>query len=203
MATTIVMPQMGYDMREGTVVRWRKKEGDAIVRGEVIAEIETDKATVEMEAYSAGLLGRIVVEEGRTVPVGELIAVITQPGEPVPSPEALRGKVAAGAPPLPAAVTPVAQGPGPMAPATDASPRELRATPVARRLSREKGIDLAQVKGTGPGGRITEADVLGYEGSAKAVPSPGADLAAASAAAPAPAVALGSRIDLSRRICFD
>ena len=70
MATTIVMPQMGYDMREGTVVKWRKQEGEAVTRGEVIAEIETDKATVEMEAYSTGVLGRIVAEEGVTVPVG-------------------------------------------------------------------------------------------------------------------------------------
>ncbi|MCE2463601.1 MAG: 2-oxo acid dehydrogenase subunit E2, partial [Dehalococcoidia bacterium] len=92
MATTIVMPQMGYDMREGTVVRWRKNEGEEVSRGEVIAEIETDKATVEMEAYSTGVLGRIVVEEGRTVPVGELIAVITDPGESIPSVEELTGR---------------------------------------------------------------------------------------------------------------
>ena len=85
MATTVVMPQMGYDMREGTVVRWRKREGEEVSRGDVIAEIETDKATVEMEAYSNGVLARIVVEEGKTVPVGELIAVITGPGEQVPS----------------------------------------------------------------------------------------------------------------------
>ena len=75
------MPQMGYDMREGTVVRWRKNEGEAVSRGEVIAEIETDKATVEMEAYSTGVLGRIVAEEGRAVPVGELIGFITDPDE--------------------------------------------------------------------------------------------------------------------------
>ena len=64
------MPQMGYDMREGTVVRWHKNEGDEVARGDILAEIETDKATVEMEAFSPGILGRIVVEEGRTVPVG-------------------------------------------------------------------------------------------------------------------------------------
>ncbi|MDP3061766.1 MAG: biotin/lipoyl-containing protein, partial [Chloroflexota bacterium] len=72
MAITIVMPQMGYDMKEGTVVRWRKKEGDLVARGEVIAEIETDKAVVEMEAYAGGVLSRIVAPEGKTVPVGEL-----------------------------------------------------------------------------------------------------------------------------------
>ena len=84
MATNVVMPQMGYDMREGTVVRWYKQEGETVDRGEVIADIETDKATVEFEAYTGGVLGRIVAEAGIAVPVGELIAIITEPGESVP-----------------------------------------------------------------------------------------------------------------------
>ena len=182
MATTIVMPQMGYDMREGTVVRWRKQEGDTVSRGDVIAEIETDKATVEMEAYSAGVLGKIVAEEGRTVPVGELIAVITEPGEAIPSMEELTGKGA----PSPSAADPgralapspigigVAEGQGErtVAEATFTPPGEIRATPIARRLAIEKGVDLAQITGTGPGGRITEADVLGYEASPTPSPSP-------------------------------
>ena len=84
MATSIVMPQMGYDMQEGTVVRWHKKEGDAVARGDVIAEIETDKATVEYEAYVAGVMRKIVAQEGVTIPVGALIAVITDPDEPLP-----------------------------------------------------------------------------------------------------------------------
>ena len=84
MATSIVMPQMGYDMKEGKVVRWLKKEGEDVARGEVIAEIETDKATVEFEAYTGGVLGKIVADEGIAIPVGGLIAVITAPGEAVP-----------------------------------------------------------------------------------------------------------------------
>ncbi|MEE8158824.1 MAG: biotin/lipoyl-containing protein, partial [Dehalococcoidia bacterium] len=84
MATNIVMPQMGYDMREGTVVRWHKTEGDTVTRGEVIAEIETDKATVEFEAYTSGVLRKIVVDEGIAIPVGQLIAVITDPDEQLP-----------------------------------------------------------------------------------------------------------------------
>ena len=84
LATSIVMPQMGYDMKEGKVVRWFKKEGDDVARGEVIAEIETDKAVVEFEAYTSGVLGKIVAEEGVAIPVGGLIAVITAPGEAVP-----------------------------------------------------------------------------------------------------------------------
>ena len=182
MATTVAMPQMGYDMTEGTVVRWRKQEGDAVKRGEVIAEIETDKATVEMEAYSTGVLGRIMVGEGITVPVGQLIAVITDPGEEVPPMDELAVsalvETAADAPAPPA---PAAQAPQAAAPAAQTG--QVRASPIARRLAQEKGIDLALVTGTGPGGRITEADVQAYE--APAVP----------AAAPA---AFGGRVELTR-----
>ena len=190
MATMIEMPQMGYDMKEGTVVRWRKKEGDGVTRGEVIAEIETDKATVEMEAYSTGTLSKIVVEEGRTVPVGQLIAVITQPGEPVPPLEELASTAAApAAPPQPAGVA----SPSPAAPApavakkAPAPTTEVRATPIARRLAKEKGIDLTQVAGTGPGGRITEADVVGHEAAAEKAPTP------TPAAAPT-----GGRVELTK-----
>ena len=194
MATTIVMPQMGYDMREGTVVKWRKQEGEPVTRGEVIAEIETDKATVEMEAYSTGVLGRIVAEEGVTVPVGDLIAVITEPGEAVPATEELTGRTPAAAPPAQAAAPPPPPAPAPsvaLAEAPAPAPAgEVRATPIARRLAREKGIELVQVIGTGPGGRITEADVLAYEDGAKAAPVP--PMTTAPTAAPA------ERIELTR-----
>ena len=172
MAIRIVMPQMGYDMREGTVVRWRKNEGEAVSRGEVNAEIETDKATVEMEAYSTGVLGRIVVEEGRAVPVGELIGVITDPDEAIPPLQELMGPTAqAEPPPAQAAVSaPDSQAAPPWSPAPAAPPGEIRASPIARRLSREKHIDLAQVAGSGPEGRIAEADILAYEERPKALP---------------------------------
>ena len=98
MATNVVMPQMGYDMREGTVVRWHKAEGETVNRGEVIADIETDKATVEFEAYTGGVLGRIVAEAGVAVPVGELIAIITEPGEAAPEAPAAAGTAGSGAP---------------------------------------------------------------------------------------------------------
>lgn len=193
MATTIVMPQMGYDMREGTVVRWRKQEGESVTRGEVIAEIETDKATVEMEAYSAGVLSKIVVEEGITVPVGELIAVIGEPGETLPPIEELQGKDASTsvAPAEPAVAEIKAEATAPTTPAPAPS-AEVRATPIARRLAREKGIDLTQVSGTGPRGRITEADVVSYEKSGGEAPAP-------SAAAPvAQPVLSGGKVELSR-----
>ena len=114
MATNIVMPQMGYDMREGTVVRWYKQEGETVDRGEVIADIETDKATVEFEAYAGGVLGRIVAEAGVAVPVGNLIAIITQPGEAVPdAPE----PAAPAAEPAPAAAPAPAPAAAPPTPA--------------------------------------------------------------------------------------
>ena len=87
MATTVVMPQMGYDMQEGTLIRWLKQEGEEVKRGEPIAEIETDKAVVEMEAYASGILLKAVVAEGTTVPVGQAIAFIGEAGEAIPEGE--------------------------------------------------------------------------------------------------------------------
>ena len=192
MATSIVMPQMGYDMKEGTVVRWHKQEGDPVIRGEVIADIETDKATVEFEAYTAGVLRKIVVQEGVAIPVGQLIAIITEPDEPLPD-DILADT------PAPAVAAPSKGGDEEALAAVPAAtmPRsgdvaapagEFRASPIARRLARERGIDLALVTGTGPGGRIVEDDVLTYA-EAPAAPAAVAPLA------PAPE---GERVELSR-----
>ncbi len=192
MATNVVMPQMGYDMREGTVVRWYKQEGETVDRGEVIADIETDKATVEFEAYTGGVLGRIVAEAGVAVPVGELIAIITEPGEAVPeaaAPAASPAAAPAHAPaPAPADPQPAAAAPSPNG--------EVRASPIARRLARERGIDLSLVTGTGPNGRITERDVESFQAPAAAAepaPAPAPAISAEPVAAPA-----DSRIELSR-----
>ncbi|MBI2910735.1 MAG: E3 binding domain-containing protein, partial [Chloroflexi bacterium] len=176
MATEVIMPQMGFDMQEGTVVRWVKQEGDAVDRGEVVAEIETDKAVVELEAFASGVLRRIVVGEGTKVPVGQVIALIATPGEElpepgpesrVPSPEAPPATPAPSTPhPAPSREdqrrAPVEQ-PRPPSP----SAGRVRASPLARRLADEMSIDLARLQGTGPGGRITRDDVL-----AAAVPAP-------------------------------
>ena len=88
MATDVIMPQMGFDMEEGTVVRWLKAEGDNVDRGEPIVEVETDKATVEVESFASGLLRRIVVTEGITVPVGQVIGIIASADEALPAIEA-------------------------------------------------------------------------------------------------------------------
>ncbi len=182
MATEVIMPQMGFDMQEGTVVRWVKQEGDAVDRGEVVAEIETDKAVVELEAFASGVLRRIVVAEGTRVPVGQVIAVIATPGEelpdlppatappspqsPVPSPEPPPSPPLQGDVPSP----PPSPSPSPftLPPSPSPSPSRVRASPLARRLAEEMRIDLARLQGTGPGGRITRDDVLA------AAPSPAA-----------------------------
>ena len=174
MATELTMPQMGYDMQEGTVVRWLKAEGSNVELGEPVAEIETDKAVVEFESYASGVLQKILVTEGSTVPVGEAIAVVGEAGEvPVETPEA--------APPAEPASEPIPLG-APSAPFTDGiavEPREapeppdpgrrIFATPVARQIAHESGIDLATIEGTGPGGRIVKEDVLRV---AEAQPAP-------------------------------
>ena len=160
MATSIVMPQMGYDMREGTVVRWLKKEGEDVARGEIIAEIETDKATVEFEAFTAGVLRKIVAGEGIVVPVGQLIAVITAADEALPDDIAEPASAPTETAQAPAVVAAVAAPPQPVAALTTEEAGEVRASPIARRLARERGVNLATVIGTGPGGRVVEADVL-------------------------------------------
>ncbi|MFQ6027268.1 MAG: 2-oxo acid dehydrogenase subunit E2 [Dehalococcoidia bacterium] len=171
MATTIVMPQMGYDMREGTVVRWYKREGDVVARGEVIADIETDKATVEFEAYTGGVLRRIVAAEGVLIPVGQALAVIADPDEVLPD------DLAEPAPgPGPAAASAPAVAAPSAAPVEDSAPArddgEVRASPLARRLARERNIDLAQVSGSGPGGRIVEQDVLNFQPEVRGAAAP-------------------------------
>jgi pyruvate dehydrogenase E2 component (dihydrolipoamide acetyltransferase) len=185
---------MGYDMQEGTVVRWLKSVDTAVTLGEAIAEIETDKAVVEVESTATGLLRRILVPEGTTVPVGQAIAIIGAQDEELP-------ETAAEPPAAPEAPVAEAAGiPPPPSPAKEEAPpipvQEVRASPVARRLAEERGIDLSQLTGTGPGGRITKDDVLAIEPppeAAKAGPRP-----AAEAAVPSAEAAAGQKVPLSR-----
>ncbi len=163
---------MGADMTEGTIVKWLKAEGDAVERGDKLAEIETDKTVVEMEAYSGGLLRKIVVAEGGRVPVGDLIAYIGDADDEVPeiaapAAEAPAATAAPSAPPAAPVAAPVAAAPAapPMPPPAGG---RVKASPMARRLARERNIDISQVVGTGPGGRITRDDVLSYQPPAAA-----------------------------------
>ena len=172
MATSIVMPQLGYDMREGTVVRWVKQEGDEVVANEVIAEIETDKAVVEFKPTTGGVLRRIVAGEGEAVPVGQLIAVIGDADEALPDDLGGPAPDTAAAP-----ETAPAASQAPALAAAAAPAGEVRASPIARRLARERGVDLETLTGTGPGGRIVEADVLTAADAARAAAEAGRILA--------------------------
>ena len=191
MATTeLTMPQMGYDMQEGTVVRWLKDEGSNVELGEPVAEIETDKAVVEFESYASGVLQTILVEEGATVPVGQPIAVVGEEAEapaPAPEPESVvvEAEPASQAPaeeeahdaiPLGASSAPAASVDGateepPEAPSEPAPARRIFATPIARQMASEAGIDLADVDGTGPGGRIVKEDIAQFVASGAAAPA--------------------------------
>ncbi|MBT5628515.1 MAG: dihydrolipoamide acetyltransferase, partial [Chloroflexi bacterium] len=174
MISEVTMPSMGADMTEGTIAKWLKAEGDAVGRGDKIAEIETDKTVVEMEAYSEGLLRKIVVPEGSMVDVGTVIAFIGDAEDEIPevaaapAAEAPKAEAApAAAPPAPAPVQQAAPTPAPAPVATAAPGGRVKASPIARKIAEEKGFDIAAVTGTGPGGRITKSDVENF------TPSPG------------------------------
>ena len=196
MATEILMPALSPTMEEGTLAKWLVKEGDKVAAGDILAEIETDKATMEFEAVDEGVLGRILVAEGTAgVKVNTPIAVMVEEGESTEAPPRTASAKAApepapakaGAPAAPAQPTqPPAPAKGPAL-----SGQRVIASPLARRLARERGIDLAALAGSGPHGRIVKADVEAARtapaaaASAATAPAP----AAATAAAPAPASA--------------
>ncbi|WP_298490175.1 dihydrolipoamide acetyltransferase family protein [uncultured Chloroflexus sp.] len=193
----VTMPRLSDTMSEGTVGRWLKKIGDPIAVGDIIAEIETDKATMELEAFEAGVLQQILVPEGQTVPIGQPIAIIGDSSAPVvaapaaPAPAAAAPTTATPAP-APAAPAAVAVPPTPVTVATADENGRIKASPVARRLAEELGIDLRQVVGTGPGGRIIKENVEEFaarRGTAAPAPTPVATPTPAPVAAPAPAPA--------------
>lgn len=157
MAITVIMPQMGYDMHEGRLVKWLKQEGDNIARGEDIAEIETDKAVIPVPATEGGVLRQVRVEEGTTVPVGHIIAIIAGAEEEIPADLAAQPQQAPTAGKEATAGKPDIPSPSPT---QKSGANAVRSSPLARRLAQERGIDLSTITGTGPRGRITEKDVL-------------------------------------------
>ena len=182
MATEILMPALSPTMEEGTLSKWLKREGDEIKSGDIIAEIETDKATMEFEAVDEGILGKILVPEGSAgVKVNTPIAVLVEEGEEAsaaPAPKAAavpKAEAPAAAPVAPAPVAPKADG------------KRVFASPLARRIAAEKGLDLSTLAGSGPHGRIVKADVEGAKPAAAAPAPAAAAPVAAPAAAPAPA----------------
>ncbi|MBS1967567.1 MAG: 2-oxo acid dehydrogenase subunit E2 [Chloroflexi bacterium SZAS-1] len=174
----VTMPRLSDTMSEGSVGKWLKQVGDKITDGEIIAEIETDKATMELQSFESGTLQRILVEAGKVVPIGEVIAIIGDGAAPAASASA-----PAAAPPAAAPAPDASAAPAPAAPAAPSNGQgddHIKASPLARKLAAERGIDLRLVQGTGPGGRIIKENVEEFQ--------PGTP-ASASAPAPQPAAA--------------
>ncbi|HTP01825.1 MAG TPA: dihydrolipoamide acetyltransferase family protein [Anaerolineales bacterium] len=167
MAETITMPKLGFDMQEGTLVRWVRNEGETINKGDVLAEIETDKATVEVESSASGVVRRLLVDQGSVVPIGAAIAIVGSKDEPISDKAAGASKTAkpsalpareAGAVQQPKPTAQQAQAPSQVL-AASAAGGPVKASPLAKRIARDSGIDLSRVSGTGPGGRVTRKDV--------------------------------------------
>jgi len=197
MPIEILMPALSPTMEEGTLAKWLVKEGDTVSSGDVIAEIETDKATMEFEAVDEGVIGKIVVAEGTEgVKVNSLIAVLLEDGESADD----IGSASAAAP-APAAEEAPAEAPAVIAAPAPAAPvkadgSRLFATPLARRIAADKGLDLSQIQGSGPHGRIIKADVEGATAQPVAAAPAAAAPAPASAAPAAAAVATGPSTDV-------
>ena len=165
MATELTMPKMGFDMEEGKLAQWLKNVGDEVKRGDSVAEIETDKVNIEVEAPDPGILLATFIEAGQTVPVGTLIGVLGAAGEEIDI-DALRKKAAS------AAATETVAASAPATPAPAAAPAvatvaaaparangRVKASPLARRIAKDAGLDIGLITGTGPGGRIVRRDV--------------------------------------------
>ena len=148
MAREIVLPQWGMGMEEGTIIKWLKREGDKVEEGEPLAEIETSKISSEIEAPASGVPAYIIASEGETVRIGAVMAILADPGEKVERPTVAKPEPEVKPEPVSGAKV-----------VTTRSEPGVQVTPTARRLARQWDVDLGQVEGTGPGGRITEADV--------------------------------------------
>src|SRR5579859_505563 len=213
MPELVPMPKLGFEMAEGTLVRKVKKQGENVNKGDVLAEIETDKATVEVESPASGVVKGWVVEEGQAVPVGALMAVIgaadenvdmsavketaqevtkspAPAGPPPARPKGANGKAEAAAP-AQAQAAPAQPAPAKPAPATAPTPPASAPTgaaapvsPIARKMAAEAGLDLSRVTGTGPGGRITKKDIENALAQGRPVAVPAEAAAAPSAAVP-------------------
>jgi len=194
MATLIDMPKLSDTMTVGTLVRWLKNEGDAVANGDMIAEVETDKATMEVECFDDGVLIKQYCGEGAEVAVGDPIAAVGEAGEEAPAGTSSAPAPAETAPaaPEPVAVAPVAPvapaapAPAPVAEAPAApvssTGTRIKASPLAKKIAAEKGLDLSTLQGSGPGGRILKEDVLNAKPSAVATDTTSSAPAAAPAA---------------------
>jgi pyruvate dehydrogenase E2 component (dihydrolipoamide acetyltransferase) len=203
--TEVIMPKMGDGMEEGTLVSWTKQEGEQVKEGETIGEIQTDKATLELESPGSGTLQGMLIGEGDTVPVGEAIAAILAEGEELPNdwgsgepePTTQQGEIEA-----------AKEGDGSQVPASKSretssseakteSKGRVKASPLARRIAKETGVNLENVRGTGPGGRIVEKDVRDAVGS-QGAPMPSKTAVSIDSSPKVEAAAEDKRIELNR-----
>ena len=154
----VTMPKLSDTMVEGTLVKWVKTKGDKVEVGDILAEVETDKATMEMEAFDEGILSELYVAEGGMIKVGDKIALILADGETADTAPAAQSTPTAEKPKTsaPAAITPLAPAPRAAAPATTG---RIKASPLARKIAGTRGVNLSSIAGTGPGGRIVKKDV--------------------------------------------
>jgi len=157
MALAVILPKLDEAMRTGRIIKWMKKEGDRVEKGEVLFELETEKVTFEIEAEQSGILSSVKAKAGDVVPVGATVAFILQPGETAPEVPELVGK---------------AQGAVQVEVPKVTKEAEIKASPLAKKIAKEHNIDLSTVKGTGPGGRITREDVLQAVEESKVVTAP-------------------------------
>lgn len=209
----VVMPQMGESIAEGTIVRWIKKIGERVDRDEPLFEISTDKVDAEIPSPTAGVLLEIRAKEGETVPVNSVVAVIGDAmtasvpapaivAAPVPAPSVAQAvpPPPTAAPPAPASVEPAAAParaePAPAGPAIEDDLRRQKSSPLVRKIAREHNVEIAQIPGTGLGGRVTKNDILGYIGGTPAPAPAAAPSAVPAAATPAPAFKPGENVEI-------
>lgn len=203
MAIQIEMPKLSDTMTEGTLIKWHKKVGDSVEIGDILAEVETDKATMEMEAFDEGTLTEILIQEGEKAAIGAVLAVLDgDDAGAAPAPAAAPAAEAPAATPS----TPAPAAAAAPAPAAAADGTRLKASPLARKMAGELGVDLSSLSGSGPAGRIVRADVVGAGASKPAAKSAEASAAAGLAAAakartaPAPVAAPAASASMSAAI---
>lgn len=192
----IEMPKLSDTMTEGTLVKWLKNEGDSVAMDEPIAEVETDKATMEMQSFDEGVLHKIYVKEGEAVPLGAKLALLLEEGEEPPAdadtpPESSAASAPAAEEKEEAPAASESSEPAAASTTSGGNGERVKASPLAKKIAEEKGVDLSGVEGTGPGGRIVKKDVLSAQGGGKKSGAP------ASKTRPAPAAAEDERIPLT------